>query len=69
MLPNKGSGRSYDGKYDVCAPGSMLVGGVLGKPLEDLGLNTVDMVVLNLAGDALIADGPRASPRFCDLGA
>ena len=39
MSPEKGSGTSYESEDDVRALGGLLVGGVLGRPMEDMGLN------------------------------
>ena len=65
MSPEKGSGKSYDGKDDVWALGCMLAGGVLGKPLEDMGLNTIGIFSLNRPGvNKLVADATKASARL-----
>ena len=68
MSPEKGSGKSYDAKDDVWALGCVLVGGVLGRPLEDMGLNAVGIFALNRAGvDGLIADARRTSAQLGGL--
>jgi len=68
MSPEKGSGKSYDGKDDVWALGCMLAGGVLGKPLEDMGLNTIGIFALNRPGvQKLIGDVRRASSQLGPL--
>ena len=65
MSPEKGSGQGYDGKDDVWALGCILVGGVLGKPMEDMGLNMQGIFALNRPGvegllttrNRLVSDG------------
>ena len=58
MSPEKGGGKSYDCKDDVWALGCMLVGGVLRKPLEDMGVNSIGIFALNRSGvDSLISPG------------
>ena len=47
MSPEKGNGMSYDGKDDVWALGCMLVGAILGKPLEDMVENKVGIFANN----------------------
>ena len=69
MSPKKGSGKSNDTKDDVWALGGLLVGGVLGRPREDFGLNTIGIFALKRPGvEALIADARRASPDLGSLG-
>ena len=68
MSPEKGSGHSYDAKDDVWALGCLLVGGVLGKPLEDMDLNTVGIFALNRPGvEKLIREACRASAHLGQL--
>ncbi len=68
MSPEKGGGKSYDNKDDVWALGCMLVGGVLRKPLEDMGLNAIGFFALNRQGvDDLIADALTASAHLGGL--
>lgn len=65
MSPEKGSGRSYDDKDDVWALGCMLAGGVIGKLLEDTGLNTMGIFALHRPNiDRLVADATTASARL-----
>ncbi len=65
MSPEKGGGKSYDCKDDVWALGCMLVGGVLSKPLEDMGLNAIGTLALNRPGvDSLIANARKASAHL-----
>jgi len=68
MSPEKGGGKSYDCKDDVWALGCMLVGGVLSKPLEDMGLNCTGTFALNRPGvDSLIANARKASAQLGGL--
>ncbi len=68
MSPDKGGGKSYDGKDDVWGLGCMLVGGVLSKPLEDMGLNAIGIFALNRPGvDSLIANARKASEHLGDF--
>ena len=63
MSPEKGSGKSYDAKDDVWALGFMLVGGVLSKALEDMGLNTIGIFALNLLWSSDRVDSGAQSTR------
>ena len=68
MSPEKGSGKSYDGKDDVWALGLILAGGAIGTPLEDMGLNTKGIFALNRAGvDTLVQKAKVVSAAFGSL--
>ena len=68
MSPEKGGGKSYDGKDDVWAMGCMLVGGLLRKPFEDMNLNAIGIFALNRPGvDSLIANAHTASAQLGGL--
>ena len=68
MSPEKGSGKSYDYKDDVWALGCLLVGFLLEKPMEDMGLNSIGIFALNRSENGIDSLVDKAKKESRDLG-